>query len=144
MKKRLQERLTSDDLLVSVVLLACVAGLAAYAATWPRKPSLMPLGVCIAVAALLLRQVVAALVQGKAKSTRPVPSNVIASFTAFAAMIPLAWLAGLVPATGLLGGFLCYLYGERRWWAVTAIAIACSLLTYLVFGQVFRIPLTFR
>lgn len=96
------------------------------------------------VATLLLRQIVAALRTSGKDSARPVPSNVIASFAAFGVMIPVAWMAGLVPATGLLGAFLSFLYGERRWWAIAAVGAACSLLTYFVFGQVFRVPLTFR
>lgn len=144
LKKQLKERLTDEDLVVSVVLLVCVAGLAAYASTWPRKPALMPLGICIVVAALLSRQILHALRKGNRESQPPIPSNVIASFVAFGLTIPVAWLAGLVPATGLLGAYLSFLYGERRWWAIAATGAACSLLTYAVFGQVFSIPLTFR
>ena len=142
MKKHLQEWFTDEELIVSVVLLLCVAGLAAYASTWPRKPALMPLGVCIAVAALLLRQILVSL-RKKGKKPAPIPRNVIASFAAFGVMIPVAWIAGLVPATGLLGAYLSFLYGERRWWAIAITGVACSLLTYSLFGQVFGIPLTF-
>ena len=130
--------------MVSVVLLLLVAGLAAYASTWPRKPSLMPLGVCGAIAALLLRQIVVALRNKDGKSAQPIPRNVIASFAAFGVMIPVAWVAGLVPATGLLGALLCFLYGERRWWAIAATGVVCSVLTYVLFGRVFGIPLNFR
>ena len=143
MKKQLRERLTHEEVIVSVVLLLFVAGLAVYASTWPRKTALMPLGVCIAVALLLFRQLVVALTEKDRKSAQPIPRNVIASFAAFGVMVPVAWIAGLVPATGLLGAYLSFLYGERRWWAIAAIGVVCAALTYSVFGRVFGIPLTF-
>lgn len=143
MKKQLRERLTDEELVVSVVLLLFVAGLAAYASAWPRKPALMPLGVCIAVAVLLFRQILVALSKKNKKSAQPIPLNVIASFAAFGVMVPVAWIAGLVPATGLLGAYLSFLYGERRWWAIATTGVVCSVLTYSVFGRVFGVPLTF-
>ncbi|MFC2008999.1 tripartite tricarboxylate transporter TctB family protein [Chloroflexota bacterium] len=126
-----------------MLLLLLVAGLAAYASTWPRKPALMPLGTCGFVAVLLLKHTYISLRRSDDQAESPVPRNVIASFVAFGFMILVAWIAGLVPATGLLGAFLCLLYGERRWWAVGAVGILCSLLTYSIFGQIFNVALTF-
>ena len=103
----------------------------------------MPLGVCIAVAVLLFRQILVALSKKNKKSAQPIPLNVIASFAAFGVMVPVAWIAGLVPATGLLGAYLSFLYGERRWWAIATTGVVCSVLTYSVFGRVFGVPLTF-
>ena len=143
MKKQLRERLTDEELIVSVVLLLCVAALAAYASTWPRKPALMPLGVCIVVAALLLRQILVSLREKGKKTAPPIPRNVIASFAAFGVMVFVAWIAGLVPATGLLGAYLSFLYGERRWWAIATTGVVCSVLMYSVFGRVFGISMTF-
>ena len=145
MLKQLHQRLIdNEDLVFSVLLLACVAGLAAYASTWPRKPAMMPLGVCVVIAALLVRQIFSALRQARKERQRPIPLNVIAGFVAFGVMVPVAWVAGVVPATGMLGAVLSFLYGERRWWAIMATGAACSLATYFVFGQLFRVPLAFE
>lgn len=143
LKKRFREWLTNGELVVSVLLLLLVVGLATYASTWPHKPALMPLGVCIVVALLLLRQIFVVLRRKGVHAEKPIPRTVIAGFAAVALMIPVAWIAGLVPATGLLGASLCFIYGERRWWAAGATGVVCSLLTYSIFGYVFHIPLTF-
>ena len=143
LKSRLQDGLTNGELVVSVLLFLLVVGLAAYASTWPRKPALMPLGVCIIVALLLLREITVVLRRRGTRAEKPIPGTVIAGFAAFALMIPVAWIAGLVPATGLLGACLCSIYGERRWWAAGATGVVCSLLTYAIFGYVFNVPLTF-
>jgi len=143
LRKRFQEWLTNGELVVNVLLLILVVGLAAYASTWPRKPALMPLGVCIVLIVLLLRQTAVVLRRKGTATDKTIPGKVIAGFAAFLLMIPVAWIAGLVPATGLLGASLCFIYGERRWWAAGATGVVCSLLTYAIFGFVFNVPLTF-
>ncbi|NLE96280.1 MAG: tripartite tricarboxylate transporter TctB family protein, partial [Dehalococcoidia bacterium] len=142
MRKQLERLMANEELIVSVLLLVIVSALALYASNWPRKPSLMPIGVCVVVAALLLVQLVTALRHGRKESAPPVSRKVVAGFVGLGVMIPMAWLAGLVPAMGLLGAFLSFLYGERRWWAIAMVGALCAVIMYAVFGVAFRVPLT--
>ena len=132
-----------EALVFNIFLLLCVIALAVYASTWPYKPKLLPLGVCGITALLLLRQIAISVREKGETVIGRIPWKVIAGFAAFGAMILMAHWTGLVPAVGLLAASLSLIYGERRWWVIIAIGIAGSALMYFVFGQMFKIPMTF-
>ncbi len=142
MKKPDVKMISSEEFIVTLVFLLSMIGLAVYASGWAYKPKLVPMGISVLATLLLLGRIVI-IVRKKEGGIGKIPWQVMAGFFAFGVAIPIAWIMGMVLASGLLGASLSFIFGERRWWVIPLVGIAAALMIYFIFGIAFGVPMTF-
>lgn len=161
-KRRGHPLLTAHFLFPTIMFLVVLA-LWLYTWSWPVRPRELPLLVEAIVIIMLAVEIFRAVQKYRKDPNSLVNApvlleddegdieeaaedwgqNAVVVFAAIAACIGLAWVVGLVLATGLLGVVLAWLYGERLWWKLLLIGLVSAAVLQVLFGMLLMIPLSF-